>query len=238
MNLNRKVLCIGHRGYSAFYPENSFRAIQAAVELKADGFECDLRMTKDSVIVLFHDDDLKRLCGVNTSIENSTWPELQKLRILYREPICRIEEILEAFPDTVANFEIKASSKALLVVDALRDLFAKYSTSKPRMISSFSYEVLKHAHALQLDQSIRLSPIFKSPKDPLCQKIGKAEWTYSWNMFHQNLENIEDRAPKPLWLWTMNEETDWKKCLCSPLGEQIEAIISDRPNELVKFLSR
>src|SRR4051794_11304097 len=53
-----------HRGlhYGAGFPENSLLAFAAALELGA-GLECDLRLTADNQILVFHDADALRLCA-------------------------------------------------------------------------------------------------------------------------------------------------------------------------------
>jgi glycerophosphoryl diester phosphodiesterase len=50
-----RTIVIGHRGSSAEYPENTILSFQSALE-EADGFETDLRLSKDGVVVLIHDE--------------------------------------------------------------------------------------------------------------------------------------------------------------------------------------
>ncbi len=52
---------VGHRGFSAAAPENSMASIEKCIQCKANGCETDVRATQDGVLVLFHDDNLKRL---------------------------------------------------------------------------------------------------------------------------------------------------------------------------------
>ena len=47
-----------HRGASHDFPEMTMVAYENAVKQGADGFECDLRLTKDGIAVLWHDADL------------------------------------------------------------------------------------------------------------------------------------------------------------------------------------
>ena len=70
-----------HRGlhYGAF-PENSLIAFAAALELGA-GIECDLRLTADNAIVVFHDADARRLCASSIQIGKSTLAQLGRLSI-------------------------------------------------------------------------------------------------------------------------------------------------------------
>lgn len=68
----------------------SFEAYQAAIEQGADGFETDLRLTKDGVIVCWHDADMKRVADCELVIADSTYAEL---RAAY--PVLTLVELLE-----------------------------------------------------------------------------------------------------------------------------------------------
>jgi glycerophosphoryl diester phosphodiesterase len=65
-------LLIAHRGASADAPENTLAAFRLAIEQGADGLECDLRMSADSVVVISHDDSLKRTHTQPTRIADAT----------------------------------------------------------------------------------------------------------------------------------------------------------------------
>ena len=72
---------IAHRGLhkaDKSIPENSLAAFRAAVE-GGYGVEFDVHITKDGHLVVFHDDDTRRMCGVNASVEELTLAQLQKL---------------------------------------------------------------------------------------------------------------------------------------------------------------
>jgi glycerophosphoryl diester phosphodiesterase len=71
-----------HRGvhYGAAFPENSLLAFAAALELGA-GIECDLRLTADGQVVVFHDADAWRLCASPMRIGQSTLEQLSRLRL-------------------------------------------------------------------------------------------------------------------------------------------------------------
>jgi glycerophosphoryl diester phosphodiesterase len=71
-----------HRGLhsGSAFPENSLIAFAAALELGA-GIECDLRLTADDQLVVFHDEDARRMCASPIRIGRSTWAELGRLRV-------------------------------------------------------------------------------------------------------------------------------------------------------------
>lgn len=59
---------IAHRGASFEAPENTFAALALAIEKGADIVEFDVMETRDKALFLFHDRDLKRLCGIERSL--------------------------------------------------------------------------------------------------------------------------------------------------------------------------
>src|SRR5689334_9180884 len=71
-----------HRGvhYGSGFPENSLIAFAAALEMGC-GIECDLRLTADNKVVVFHDADGMRICGSPLKIRENDWRELSRLRV-------------------------------------------------------------------------------------------------------------------------------------------------------------
>ena len=80
----------GHRGFSYKYPEATRAAYQGAIEVGADGFECDVRLTKDEIAVCFHDRDTKRIAGVKKRVASLN---LKELRVITE--VLTLEELLE-----------------------------------------------------------------------------------------------------------------------------------------------
>ena len=62
-------------------PENSLAAFRRAAE-KGYGAEMDVQVTRDGRVIVFHDDDLDRMCGVSGKIWDFTLQQLQQLRLL------------------------------------------------------------------------------------------------------------------------------------------------------------
>ena len=74
---------IAHRGLHSVYedtPENSIPAFKKAIE-HGLAIETDIHITADGEIVIFHDDTLNRMCGVDGVIEEKTLAELKALRL-------------------------------------------------------------------------------------------------------------------------------------------------------------
>ena len=69
---------IAHRGASGEYPENTLPAFRAAAEAGAPYFELDVHMTRDGVVVVSHDAELGRTCGLDAAISDLTLAELKQ----------------------------------------------------------------------------------------------------------------------------------------------------------------
>jgi glycerophosphoryl diester phosphodiesterase len=116
-----------HRGlhHGSEFPENSLIAFAAAFELGA-GIECDLRLTADDRIVLFHDADAWRLCASPMRIAESTLAELGRLSI-GAHPIPTLESLLALvagrFP---LLLEAKVEDDVWRWMPALRSALADY----------------------------------------------------------------------------------------------------------------
>ena len=116
-----------HRGlhYGAQFPENSLIAFAAALELGA-GIECDLRLTADDQIVVFHDADAWRLCASPLRIGKSTHAELGRLR-LGEGPIPTLASLFALVAGRVPLLlEVKVDGDIWRWVPALRAALAGY----------------------------------------------------------------------------------------------------------------
>ena len=82
--LQRKFFhrCFAHRGLfdNQTRCENSLSAFEAAAQA-GYGIELDLQMTADGKIVVFHDDDLQRMCSSPLVIEQATYAQLQEYNL-------------------------------------------------------------------------------------------------------------------------------------------------------------
>lgn len=72
------VVVVSHRGDWRNWPENSIPAIKSLIDMGADVMELDLKITKDSVIVLSHDTTIDRCTNGRGKVSDYTYEELQK----------------------------------------------------------------------------------------------------------------------------------------------------------------
>lgn len=93
-------------------PENSLPAFARAVE-HGYGAELDVQLTADGQVVVFHDGNLERMCGLNKPVHDLAYPQLQKLRLgNSEERIPLFTEVLEIIGGEVPLIiELKSNGK-------------------------------------------------------------------------------------------------------------------------------
>lgn len=99
-----------HRGLhsnDSAVPENSLAAFRRAREY-GYGVELDVQFTADRQIVVFHDNTLTRICGVDRRVDEMTYAELQSLQLLGSDQyIPLLDEVLEVLVDVPLLCEFK-----------------------------------------------------------------------------------------------------------------------------------
>lgn len=103
-----------HRGASHQFIENTMPAFEQAILDQADGIELDVQRTKDGQLVVFHDERLKRLTGVDEFLWTLTWDELRALDVHSLNGDAKIpllEDVLALMRETdlTVNIELKNS---------------------------------------------------------------------------------------------------------------------------------
>jgi len=109
-----RPLVIAHRGSSGERPENTLPAFERAIEQEADMIETDLHLSRDGVVVIHHDANLKRL-GVAGEIRDHTAAELFAMdaapgttEVL---PLPSLLDLLDGFGDRMQfNLELKVAA--------------------------------------------------------------------------------------------------------------------------------
>ena len=102
-----------HRGYhDDVIPENSIPAFEKSAELGL-GVELDVQPTKDGKIVVFHDINVKRMCGIDRILSEMTFDELSALRLKDTdEKIPLFSEVLKTLNGVPVSCEIKTAGAA------------------------------------------------------------------------------------------------------------------------------
>lgn len=93
---NLGLTTIGHRGAGKDAPENSLAAIRKCASNGCSMVELDVTLTKDYVPVLFHDDNLQRIMGVDRMMSEVNWEDLKEMTISEQYPAERVPKLEEA----------------------------------------------------------------------------------------------------------------------------------------------
>ncbi len=115
------------------------RAFEHAVSLGYRYLETDVHLTADGVLVAFHDADLRRTCGHPGEIITMPWAELAALRVDGREPIPRMRDLLERWPDIRFNIDCKSDA----ALEPLAQLLTDMDAMDRVCIGSFSHRRLR-----------------------------------------------------------------------------------------------
>jgi glycerophosphoryl diester phosphodiesterase len=132
------VLAFAHRG-GAHHPdleglENTLVAFEHAVALGYQYLETDVHATRDGVLLAFHDRALDRVTSSAGSILEATYVDLQTTLIGGREPIPKMADLLEHFPQARFNIDIKSEA----AVTVLGDLVERTRCHDRVCVGSFS----------------------------------------------------------------------------------------------------
>lgn len=103
-----KLFIVGHRGAKGLEPENTIRSIKRAIALGVDAVEVDVRLTKDNIPVIMHDETLDRTTNGKGRVRDYTLKELKKFNAGDNEKIPTLEEVVKEVAGKVVLFiEIK-----------------------------------------------------------------------------------------------------------------------------------
>jgi glycerophosphoryl diester phosphodiesterase len=134
----RSVLALAHRG-GAYHPEvegleNTMAAFRHAVDLGYRYLETDVHVTRDGVLLAFHDAVLDRVTDRRGAVGEMTHAEVREARVGGREEVPTLVELLEAFPDALFNIDLKSGP----AVQALADLVSERQEWDRLLVGSFS----------------------------------------------------------------------------------------------------
>lgn len=137
------VLAFAHRG-GARHPdieglENTLVAFEHAVALGYSYLETDVHVTRDGVLLAFHDDVLDRVTSSVGSIIEAAYVDVRNALIKGREPIPKMADLLEHFPDSRFNIDIKSDA----AVGVLADIVERTGCHDRVCVGSFSEHRLR-----------------------------------------------------------------------------------------------
>jgi glycerophosphoryl diester phosphodiesterase len=182
-----KPFILAHRGARSLAPENTLAAFTKAFELGADGFECDVFLSKDGVPVILHDKTLDRTTNGRGYVWNY---DAQTLRTF---GVPTLEDALKIMPEkSVINIELKGCQpySPEYLAASVSKLIEPYKNKISVIISSFDSQLLE----AWKDMPIGL--LFESRQDI---KIPENWQPHSLNIKHRRLKHAPTGFKIILW---------------------------------------
>jgi glycerophosphoryl diester phosphodiesterase len=143
--LSRHPLIIGHRGAAGLAPENSLAGFARAIELGADGVECDIHLTSDGVPVVIHDAALGRTTDGKGPVAAHSAQAIRRLS-LRRDggaiPLLRDVAQMLAPTNLLLNAEIKTAARGRRyagIEDAVARVLTECGMIGRAVVSSFDW---------------------------------------------------------------------------------------------------
>lgn len=228
------MLIYAHRGASADFPELTLAAYEAAVTQGADGFECDVRLTKDEVPVLWHNATMLERAGNPGLIAEMTY-----------------KEVLRAYPqlltlDEFLTFAVK-NRKGVLIetkhpvisgnrieeIVAQKIIETKGIEKISLSVMSFSWFAIEKLK--RVDPTIPTTLLMNKNTSWLQAKLSSAT-SIGPGINELRAEPIRAQRIKnvgrSLYVWTVDDEADIK--LCEKLG--VDILITNKPSHAREVL--
>ena len=220
-----------HRGASGEFAEGSEAAYLAAIEQGCDGFECDVRLTKDKQIICYHDKDAKRLSNLDLKIADTNYDQLKKSI----NPL-KLEQLLDLAVKSKKDLVIE-SKHPVPTGGEIERAVHKLLKNKNKEINQSGIQIFLISFSflatLRNKKSLYKSGYLVSKKilarfNPTDLVAANIEIIRSDHSFVLN----QIRKGKQVIVWTVNDENDLK--LCQDLG--VKAVITDYPARVRKIL--
>jgi len=237
---------IGHRGACGYAPENTLESIHTAADIGASWVELDVKLTKDDVPILFHDDTLERTTNGYDPVAQMTYDDIRQLEAgswfsdsFTGVKIPTLDEALQVIFDRGLglNLEIKpCQTREQDTAEAAMDVLAHYIEDDDQvLISSFQHSSLEIVREMMPTVPVGFLAHAPSAEELPDTLIDMAHY-FKAKSIHLNLEAINDTMIDTILrhellpaVYTVNDG-DMAKYLFD-LG--VHTIFSDTPDELM-----
>lgn len=232
---------MAHRGLSADAPENTLYAFSDAISVGADFIELDVQQTRDGVLVVMHDSNLKRTTGVNKNIWDVDYADIQNLDAgSWFDPayanarIPTLEETLQ-FVDKRAklNIEIKPTKHGSDTLEQdVAELITQYQYTDACYVTSFSYGSLKKVK--EVNPEIRTGYLMSVAYGQFYSLKYADAFSLNKVFVTSQVVNAAHQQGKQIFAWTVNSMSEVRS-LCNL---HVDSIITDDPVMVQNVISR
>jgi glycerophosphoryl diester phosphodiesterase len=116
---------VGHRGAKGLELENTVKGFKLTKELGVDSIELDVLSTRDGILVVCHDDDLKRLSGKQVKVSELTYSELAEIHLTNNETIPLLYDVLALLKGLHVIIDVKTDKhldELFMIINKYPDL--------------------------------------------------------------------------------------------------------------------
>lgn len=239
INLERTRL-LGHRGARGEALENTFMGFLHAQRLKTrglTGIEFDVQLSADGHLVVFHDDDLARMCGQQARIDQLSMVEIKRHRQFEHQIIelASMTPALQGF--TYIELEIKTHGRtdyAKLIKALTRDLINSPFATLPIVLTSFDVELHARLQCSRLLHHIPRGLLIRTPETLVtathtAMALGCKQLGVHYPLLSQSFIKHSHRYGLPVSAWTVNDIDATKQLI----KWQADVIITDFPSQLL-----
>jgi glycerophosphoryl diester phosphodiesterase len=153
---------IGHRGACGYAPENTIESIRTAADMGVKWVEVDVKLTKDQIPIIFHDDSLERTTNGSGLVAKTDYDDIKQLEAgswfaesFAGAKIPTLEELVEELiqHDLGLNLELKpCPGREVETAEVALDVLSQIWDDHDRLlISSFQHVCLETAHDIAGD---------------------------------------------------------------------------------------
>jgi glycerophosphoryl diester phosphodiesterase len=232
-------LAFAHRGGAGLRPENTWASFSHAVSLGYRYLETDARLTRDGVVLAFHDATLDRVTDRSGAIAQLRWADVRRARIAGEHEPVRLDELLDAYPDVRLNIDAKEDA----VVDPLARVLERMDAVERVCIASFSdsrVARLRSALGPRLCVSagprgvarLRLAATGAPVRAPRVGCVQVPVRVRGLRLVERRFVDAAHRAGIAVHVWTVDDPAEMARLL--DLG--VDGIMTDRPDLLREVL--
>ncbi len=216
----KKQEITAHRGSSIKYPENTMLAFIGALNEQANWIELDVQQTKDDVLVVSHDNNLKRTTGKDINITDVNYDEIEEIDVgsylNSNYPISyipRLEDVIKwaSSNNMKVNIELKPNGMENDLEEKVIALIKKYNFEDNCVVASGKYEVLEKVK--EIDDDIKTAYVMSFFYGDII-KLDKVDvFSIEASSINSELVKKIHNNGKEIYAWTVNNSDSINKML-------------------------
>jgi glycerophosphoryl diester phosphodiesterase len=238
-----QFVVIAHRGDHTELPENTLESYKRAIKHRVDYVEIDLRTTKDSQLVIMHDESLLRMTGINAKVSSLTYDSISNLIVRdashpewgeYKVPSFReVLQLCKGKINIYLDFKNASVSQAYreIIEEKMQDHFIVYINS-PKQFKEWREVAPSVPLMVSLPNKIKtaeeLTAFLNNTKPDILDG--------NYSDYNEAMIFTANKMGIPVWpdIQSAQEEKNWE----TAVKLKFEGLQTDHPKMLVDFLKK